>query len=292
MFQKTMSHTPQPQTTLLGQQFQQMSLDNSTVQSQATTSQQHLLAGSPLSQQQVPLVQGPLLQQQILLQQQQQQSPQQQVLNVQHTDLVATPQQQQYLLLQSQQLPSLHETQATSQQQHVDANTTATALLLGQQQQPMLDYNRMPLPPQPVLLTGAGGSAPPLYPGAPVADSGVVPAAVGAVQSTIGMMAAVHPTTQTQPPPLLHAHGPHAHHPKLTALMRRQPVVMPPWGVGEAGGFSSMLEHVHEGDENEEDRLETPPNSPTNGQMDVSWRPSCVCRKNTGEPAVNRVTVS
>ena len=146
--------------------------------------------------------------------------------------------------------------------------------------------------PQPVLLPGTGGSSPPLYPGVPavaMGDSGVVPAAVGAVQPTIGMMAAVHPATQTtQPPPMLHAHGPahahgpslypgaagstppHAHHPKLTALMRRQPVVLPPWGVGEAGGFSSMLEHVHEGDENEEERLETPPNSPTNAKMDVS----------------------
>ncbi len=79
-----------------------------------------------------------------------------------------------------------------------------------------------------------------------------------------GMMAAVHPGTQAQAP-LLH-HG-HAH--KLG--MRRQPVVMSPW-VQDPIGFATVLEHVHEGDETEADagNTETPPNSPTNGKMDMS----------------------
>ena len=140
-----------------------------------------------------------------------------------------------------------------------------SALLLGQQQQQPLDYSRVQLSHQQVFLAGQSHPQGPMCPGA---DTGVVTVAVGAVQPTIGMMAAVHPTTQITPPPLLHGVG---HHPKLgPGLMRRQPVVIPPWGVGEPGGFSTRLEHVHEGDETEEEKLETPPNSPSNGQMDVS----------------------
>ena len=244
-----------------------MSLDNSTVTSQAAPQQQHLLTNTLLPQQQ-PLAQQP---------------------NQQPQDLVTvvgpSSQQQQFVLLPSQHFISPIHSQECSGTQ----GEGATALLLGQQQQQQpqtligqpqelvaagpggVQTLRGVQLPQPVLL-GAPGALPQQPPGMfHPADPGVVgggqPTAIGlgGQPNAIGLMAAVHPGPGTHPQPQLH--HPHQQFPKM---MRRQPVVMSPW-VTDPGGFSTMLEHVHEGDETEEEaKLETPPNSPTNGKMDMS----------------------